>query len=141
MEAPIDKDLTEIWQVCHMPSVVFNTCVCTGLVGLELYKAIQGKELEGYRNTFVNLALPLFAMAEPLPPKKFSHESLEWSIWDRWILEGDLTVRQVLDWFKVSHPFCTLSFVPAILFASFQSPLSVSLIAGITGGMQIPDQQ
>ena len=70
-------------------------------MGLELYKVIQGKELEGYRNTFVNLALPLFAMAEPLPPKTFSHEALKWSIWDRWILEGDLTVRQVLDWFKV----------------------------------------
>lgn len=27
---------------------------------------------------------------------------LEWSLWDRWILEGDLTVQQVLDWFKVS---------------------------------------
>ena len=23
-------------------------------------------------------------------------------MWDRWILEGDLTVQQVLDWFKVS---------------------------------------
>jgi ubiquitin-activating enzyme E1 len=57
--------------------------------------------LEAYRNTFANLALPLFAMAEPLPPKKFKHESLEWSIWDRWILEGDLTVQEVLDWFKV----------------------------------------
>ena len=72
-----------------------------GLIGLELYKVIQGKKLEAYRNTFVNLALPMFAMAEPLPPKKFSHEQLQWSIWDRWILEGDLTVRQVLEWFKV----------------------------------------
>jgi ubiquitin-activating enzyme E1 len=28
-------------------------------------------------------------------------KDLEWSLWDRWILEGDLTVQQVLDWFKV----------------------------------------
>jgi len=28
-------------------------------------------------------------------------QELEWSLWDRWILEGDLTVQQVLDWFKV----------------------------------------
>jgi len=67
-----------------------------------MYKVVQKKGLEAYRNTFANLALPLFAMAEPLPPKKAKHESLEWSIWDRWILEGDLTVQEVLDWFKVS---------------------------------------
>ena len=30
-------------------------------------------------------------------------QDLEWSLWDRWILEGDLTVQQVLDWFKVPH--------------------------------------
>ena len=41
----------------------------TGLVCLELYKVVQDKAVEAYRNTFANLALPLFAMAEPIPPK------------------------------------------------------------------------
>ncbi len=72
-----------------------------GLVCLELYKIVQGKPLEAYRNTFANLALPLFAMAEPIPPKVMRFNSMEWSLWDRWVLEGDLTVQQVLDWFKV----------------------------------------
>lgn len=56
------------------------SCCCTvpvsdkrvggaGLVCLELYKIIQGKPIEAYRNTFANLALPLFSMAEPIPPK------------------------------------------------------------------------
>ena len=84
-------------------------------MGLELYKVIQGKELEAYRNTFANLALPLFAMAEPLPPKKFSHEKLQWSIWDRWILEGDLTVQEVLDWFRVRTAVDFSSVKPPIL--------------------------
>jgi ubiquitin-activating enzyme E1 len=56
--------------------------------------------MEFNRNTFANLALPLFAMAEPIPPKKFKHGDLEWSIWDRWIIEGDITMQELLDWFS-----------------------------------------
>ncbi len=72
-----------------------------GLVCLELYKVVASKPVEAYRNTFANLALPLFAMAEPIPPKQFKFHDLTWSLWDRWILEGNLTVREVLQWFKV----------------------------------------
>ncbi|PNH00538.1 Ubiquitin-activating enzyme E1 2 [Tetrabaena socialis] len=65
------------------------------MVCLELYKAVlPGKPIEAFRNTFANLALPLFAMAEPIPPKTTKYNGLEWSLWDRWTLEGDLTVQQ-----------------------------------------------
>lgn len=30
------------------------------------------------------------------------YEGMKWTLWDRWVLEGDLTVQQVLDWFAVS---------------------------------------
>jgi ubiquitin-activating enzyme E1 len=30
------------------------------------------------------------------------YEGMKWTLWDRWVLEGDLTVQQVLDWFVVS---------------------------------------
>jgi hypothetical protein len=53
------------------------------------------KKIEDYRNTFANLALPLFAMCEPVAPKGLKHEGLTWSLWDRWTLVGDLTVQQV----------------------------------------------
>ena len=66
----------------HMPSPATCRCVfCVsdvlevlrllhaGLVCLELYKVVQRKPIEACRNTFANLALPLFSMAEPVPPK------------------------------------------------------------------------
>lgn len=76
-----------------IPAIATATAMATGLVSLELYKVLQDKPLEAYRNTFANLALPLFAMSEPLPPKSFKFNELKWSLWDRWILEGDFTVR------------------------------------------------
>ena len=66
------------------------------MVCLELLKVVAGdKKIEDYRNTFANLALPLFAMAEPIPPKECKYQALKWTLWDRWTLEGDLTVQQV----------------------------------------------
>lgn len=94
---------------------IINALVPAGLVCLELYKVLQNKKVEDYRNTFANLAVPLFAMSEPVPPKKYTFNkpdgsAIDWSLWDRWILQGDLTVQQVLDWFKARSPCIGLSY-------------------------------
>jgi ubiquitin-activating enzyme E1 len=84
-----------------IPAIATATALATGFVGLELLKVVQaGKPVEAYRNTFANLALPLFAMAEPIPPKVVKHGELSWSLWDRWVLEDDLTVAELLAWFE-----------------------------------------
>lgn len=37
---------------------------------MEMYKIMQKKPLESYKNWFLNLALPQFSCSEPLPPAK-----------------------------------------------------------------------
>ncbi|WOK96679.1 hypothetical protein Cni_G05386 [Canna indica] len=84
-----------------IPAIATSTAMATGLVCLELYKVLAGgHKLEDYRNTFANLALPLFSMAEPVPPKTIKHRDMSWTVWDRWIVKGDFTLRELLQWIK-----------------------------------------
>lgn len=84
-----------------IPAIATSTAMATGLVCLELYKVLDGShKLEDYRNTFANLALPLFSMAEPVPPKVMKHRDMSWTVWDRWIIKGNPTLKELLQWLK-----------------------------------------
>ena len=83
-----------------IPAIATTTALATGLVCLDLYKVLLGHKVDKFRNTFANLALPLFSMAEPVPPKISKHEERTWSIWDRWVISENLTLNELLSWFQ-----------------------------------------
>jgi ubiquitin-activating enzyme E1 len=51
-----------------IPAIATTTAMVVGACGLELYKYILGKDVAKFRNSFMNLALPLWVFSEPLPP-------------------------------------------------------------------------
>ena len=69
-------------------------------------RALQGSQRRQAGGVPQHLCQPraaAFAMAEPIAPKNFEFKDMKWSLWDRWILEGDFTVKELLDWFEAKE--------------------------------------
>jgi len=107
-----------------IPAMVTTTAVVSGLVCLELIKIMQNKPLDSLKNGFVNLALPFFGFSEPIaPPKTKIRENWSWSLWDRFDVEGELTLQQFLNYFKEKHQLeLTMISCGACIIYSFFMP-------------------
>lgn len=123
--AEADRHKTKFIAGKIIPAIATTTALVTGLVILELYKIVDGKEdIEQYKNGFVNLALPFFGFSEPIasPKGKYMGSSGEVMIdklWDRFEVE-DVTLREFLDDFKEKGlDIIMLSSGVSLLYASF----------------------
>ncbi|SPQ99934.1 Ubiquitin-like 1-activating enzyme E1A [Plasmodiophora brassicae] len=112
-----------------IPAIATTTGLVSGLICLELFKLLQQKPLEAYRNCFANLALPLFSFAEPVAPLvkeaavgEDGSQVMKWTQWDRIEIDiGDCTLKQLIDHIskRFSCDLDMLSFGPSMLFAFF----------------------
>ncbi|KAL5487808.1 UBA1 [Sanghuangporus weigelae] len=105
-----------------IPAIATTTSLVTGLVCLELYKIIDGKnKLEDYKNGFVNLALPFFGFSEPVAAKKSKYNDTEWTLWDRLEFKTEPTLQEFIDTFKREHnlELSMISQDTSLLWSSF----------------------
>lgn len=97
-----------------IPAIATTTAMATGLVSAEMMKLVTRKDrpVEDFKNAFVNLALPLWLMSEPLPPLKTQSKDYDpvimgpvrakpegFTTWDKIEVNlGDATLKQFIDY-------------------------------------------
>jgi len=83
---------------------------------MEIFKLIQNCKIDVYRNSFCNLALPLWVLSETLPPEKFVDKDMDpilmgpvkavpngFTKWDKIEIKGPKTLKQISEEVKEKY--------------------------------------
>ncbi|RDW69519.1 putative ubiquitin-protein ligase-3 [Coleophoma cylindrospora] len=138
-----------------IPAIATTTALVTGLVVLEFYKIVdENKDIEQYKNGFVNLALPFFGFSEPIGSPQATYKGKEGDVkidklWDRFEVE-DITLQELIDQFEAKGLSITmLSSGVSLLYASFfpkaklaeKYPMKLSKLVETVSKKPIPEHQ
>lgn len=111
-----------------IPAIATTTAMICGLVSLEMYKVhnVDGdKKLSDFRFGVINLAILSFSLFEPVQCKFFECKAnnIKYSLWDKWIIEGDLTLGEFLEKMKEKYNLNVdmITIGKKILYSSFQN--------------------
>ncbi|OWB80099.1 hypothetical protein B5S32_g4350 [[Candida] boidinii] len=123
---PADRSKTKFIAGRIIPAIATTTALVTGLICLELYKIVDNKkDIEKYKNGFVNLALPFIGFSEPIssPKGKYNDKKFD-EIWDRFDIYGNMTLQELINKFLKDEnlTITMLSHGVSLLYASFHPP-------------------
>uniref|UniRef100_A0ABM5GR12 Ubiquitin-like modifier-activating enzyme 6 n=1 Tax=Pogona vitticeps TaxID=103695 RepID=A0ABM5GR12_9SAUR len=89
-----------------IPAIATSTAAVSGLVALELIKAVGGYPFQAYKNCFFNLAIPIIVFTETAAVRKTEiRNGISFTIWDRWTVYGkeDFTLLDFINAVKEKY--------------------------------------
>ncbi|CAL2040742.1 unnamed protein product [Caenorhabditis brenneri] len=126
---PADRMKTKQIAGKIIPAIATTTAAVAGLVCIEFYKMVDANgvprtPLDRFKNTFLNLSMPLFSMAEPMAAPRKTYLDREFTLWDRIDVQGPLTLQEFLDDVQRQTGGCEVSMLSAgtcLLFSFFMN--------------------
>jgi ubiquitin-activating enzyme E1 len=101
-----------------IPAIATTTAMITGAVSAEIYKFVQGyTEIENVKNSFINLAIPLFLFSEPSEVNKIKSKDYDpismcktksipegYTIYDKTVIDkGSLTFQELFTHLETTY--------------------------------------